>query len=219
MENVIKAFIDKIDEKSFPCVAAKDALNKDNIKILTAGHLGCPNDDEKILDFIYDFVETFREQEKGFHSEVILFPETEPISEEQFENLLFQRLKALRTLDARFFSYDPRVSDDPISPEFSYSLKEEAFFIIGLHPNSSRPARRFSTAAIVFNPHVQFEKLREDGNYHKMRKIVRSRDEALAGSVNPMLMDFGTHSEIFQYSGRERKMEEGCPFDIQPDKK
>ena len=214
MENVVDAFTEKILDKVFPCVAAKDALNKDNIKIMTAGHLGCPQDDERILDFIYDFTKKFRQREKGFHSAVILFPRTQQLSEEQFEALLFQRLKGLRTLDAKTFAYDTRVNEDPMSEDYSFSLMEEAFFIIGLHPNSSRSARQFSTTAIVFNPHIQFEDLRSNGRYQKMRKIVRKRDLEYSGSVNPMLTDFGTRSEIFQYSGRVHATDEKCPFDV-----
>jgi hypothetical protein len=215
MENVTEAFTEKILDKLFPCVAAKDALNKDNIKILTAGHLACPVDDENILNFIYDFTKMFRQSEKGFFSAIILFPMTEQLSEKQFEVLLFQRLKALRTLDAKAFVYDDRVNEDPMSEDFSFSLMEEAFFIIGLHPNSSRPGRQFPTPAIVFNPHIQFEDLRSNGRYQKMRTIIRKRDLEYSGSVNPMLTDFGTQSEIFQYSGRDYSTDEKCPFDIE----
>ena len=41
---------------------------------------------------------------------------------------------------------------------------------------------------------------------------VRERDKALAGSVNPMLADFGRGSEAAQYSGREVGPDWKCPF-------
>lgn len=214
MANVIDAFKGMIGDKAFPCAAAKDALNKGNIEVFTAGHLACPVDDEKILEFIYEFTQQFRNRENGFHSAVVLFPLTGPLDEQQFETLLFQRLKALRTLDAINFAYDTRVSDDPQSANFSFSLMQEAFYIIGLHPGSSRPARRFPVPAMVFNPHVQFEDLREKGLYDKMKNIIRKRDNAFSGSVNPMLTDFGDRSEIFQYSGRVHDNQDKCPFDI-----
>lgn len=214
MENVTETFKEMILNKAYPCVAAKDALNKGNIEILTAGHLACPHDDEKILDFIYSFTTKFRKREKGFHSAVVLFPLTHPLDEEQFETLLFQRLKALRTLDAKNFDYDQRVSEDPESENYSFSLMKEAFFIIGLHPGSSRTARQSSIPAIVFNPHVQFENLRELGNYGNMKAIIRKRDLESSGSVNPMLSDFNARSEIYQYSGRLHSLDEKCPFDL-----
>lgn len=212
MEDLINTFKEKILDKTFPCVAAKDALNKGNIKIFTAGHLACPNDDKKILEFIYNFITDFRKQEKGFHSALVIFPLTNSLIEECFENLLFQRLRALRILDAKNYVYDKRVSEDPMSEDFSFSLMEEAFFIIGLHPNSSRSARQFPATAIVFNPHVQFEDLRKYDRYQKMKTIIRKRDVEYSGSVNPMLTDFGTRSEVFQYSGRAYLPEEKCPF-------
>ncbi|NGM62823.1 YqcI/YcgG family protein [Sphingobacterium sp. SGG-5] len=212
MADVINAFKEMISDKTFPCVAAKDALNKDNIKFLSAGHIACPKDDERILEFIYNFTRQFRNREKGFHSAVVLFPFTEPLDEKQFEIFLFQRLKALRALDAKNFAHDKRVSEDPQSENFSFSLMQEAFFIIGLHPGSSRPARQFPAPAIVFNPHVQFEDLRKKGLYDKLKAIVRKRDMNFSGSVNTMLADFGDRSEIFQYSGRVYTTEEKCPF-------
>ena len=51
----------------------------------------------------------------------------------------------------------------------------------------SRPARRFAHPVIVFNPHDQFERLREQNRYGRMREAIMARDAKLAGSTNPML--------------------------------
>ena len=40
---------------------------------------------------------------------------------------------------------------------------------------------------MVFNLHDQFETLRAQGKYEGMREKIMVRDEALAGSRNPML--------------------------------
>ncbi len=64
----------------------------------------------------------------------------------------------------------------------------------------------------MFNSHLQFEKLRSDGRFDKMKEIIRNRDEALAGSINPMLSDHGEASEARQYSGRAVEPEWKCPF-------
>lgn len=88
------------------------------------------------------------------------------------------------------------------------------FFIIALHPGSSRPLRRFTYAALVFNPHMQFEELRETGKYNNMKYAVRKRDLAYSGSINPMLTDFGDASEIYQYSGRKYDNTWQCPLKI-----
>lgn len=107
---------------------------------------------------------------------------------------------------------DPRVSEDPDDPHFSLSFGGEAFFIVGLHPRVSRPARRFERPALVFNLHDQFEKLRAAGVYGKMRSTIVARDVALAGSANPMLARHGVVSEARQYSGRAVDDEWECPF-------
>ena len=97
---------------------------------------------------------------------------------------------------------------------FSFSLKEESFFIIALHPASSRPLRRFKYPVLIFNPHIQFEELRGSGKYDKMKYTVRKRDLAYSGSINPMLTDFGEASEVYQYSGREYDHSWQCPLKI-----
>src|SRR5690606_4758135 len=97
---------------------------------------------------------------------------------------------------------DPRVSHSPDDPHFSLSFGGEAFFVVGLHPAASRPARRFERPALVFNLHDQFEQLRAAGRYDQLRSAIIERDIALAGEPNPMLARHGTISEARQYSGR-----------------
>jgi FPC/CPF motif-containing protein YcgG len=94
------------------------------------------------------------------------------------------------------------VSSNPNSKNFSFSIMEEAFFILALHPDSPRLARRFPKPMIVFNPHQQFENLRSVGMYARVRDIIRKKDKLLQGFINPMLNDFGEKSEVFQYTGR-----------------
>ena len=65
---------------------------------------------------------------------------------------------------------------------------------------------------MIFNLHDQFETLRADGKYEGMREKIMLRDEALAGSRNPMLTRHGELSEARQYSGRVVDAEWRCPF-------
>jgi len=87
-----------------------------------------------------------------------------------------------------------------------------AWYVIGLHPGASRAARRFSSIALVFNPHSQFERLRSLGKYAQVRDLIRQRDVAANGSINPTLADHGQVSEARQYSGRVVAADWGCPF-------
>ena len=126
---------------------------------------------------------------------------------------MWQRIQSFADKDAWLGqAYDHRVSADPQDPHFSLSFGGEAFFVVGLHPNASRPARRFPQPTLVFNLHDQFEKLREEGRYERMREKILARDEALAGDTNPMLGRHGETSEAAQYSGRLVGADWQCPF-------
>jgi FPC/CPF motif-containing protein YcgG len=212
--NFIEEYLSFLEAKDFPCIAAKAAHEKHLIKCIVAGNMACPKDDKAILLFLYDFVDAYRSSHEMYNSAAIIFTGPQIMSEEMFDALLWQRLQALEILDAKNYTYDNRVEADPVSAKFSFSIKEEAFYIIGLHPESSRQARRFIHPTLVFNPHAQFEKLRASSKYDAMKSTVRKRDIAFSGSVNPMLQDFGDASEAFQYSGRKYDDRWECPLKI-----
>jgi FPC/CPF motif-containing protein YcgG len=143
------------------------------------------------------------------------------LDEIEFETLVWLQLNALHQQDAAQFDWDPNVSSDPADPHFSFSFGGQALYVIGMHANSSREARRFPWPALVFNPHEQFERLRADGKWKRMQESIRRRDLALQGTLNPMLSDFGQQSEARQYSGRAvedtwrppfQPVERKCPF-------
>ncbi len=54
---------------------------------------------------------------------------------------------------------------------------------------------------MIFNLHDQFEFLRAQGKYETMREKIMMRDEALAGSRNPMLARHGELSEARHIAG------------------
>ena len=205
-------YLSFINKKDFPCVAAKTALTFQQLKYQVVDHLACPKDDAAILAFLYDFVDTYRQSDKLYHSASIIFKGPTVPDEALFEELFWQRLQALSNLDAQRYGYDRRVVADPASPNFSFSLKEEAFFVVGLHPGSSRPARRFTYPTLVFNAHAQFEQIRTNGRYDSIRNTIRTRDVAYSGSINPMLQDYGDASEVYQYSGKAYDQTWKCPF-------
>lgn len=213
-QNFIEEYMSFLEAKDFPCIAAKAAHNRQLVKCMVAGNMACPNDDIGILLFLYDFINGYQNSNEFYHSAAIIFTGPQINSEEMFDALLWQRLQALEILDAENYKYDNRVEADPTSVNFSFSIKEEAFYIIGLHAASSRQARRFNHPTLVFNPHAQFEQLRASSKYEAMKITVRKRDIAFSGSVNPMLQDFGESSEVFQYSGRKYDDSWKCPLKI-----
>jgi hypothetical protein len=154
-----------------------------------------------------------------YRSFAAVFEQPTDLDEPGFEAALWDRVQSLSDKDVwRGQTYDPRVSADPGNPHFSLSFGGEAFFIVGLHPNANRPARRFSRPALVFNLHDQFERLRKENKYEGMREKILSRDEDLAGSRNPMLARHGDASEARQYSGRIVTKEWRAPFTYQGEK-
>ncbi len=126
--------------------------------------------------------------------------------------MLWQQLQQLHDEDRHYHTWDPSVSGDPHAADFSFSFAGRAFFVVGLHPGSSRWARRFAWPVLVFNAHEQFEQLRAQGRFEKLQALIREREWALQGSLNPNLQDFGHGSEARQYAGRAVGGDWRCPF-------
>ena len=209
---IIEAYKAFIRNKVFPCVAARSAYASKHIKCMVADNMACPKDDLAILRFLYQFIDYYRQAASKFYSAAIIFRGPKDCTDFEFDRLLWQRLQAIADLDSENYDYDPRVNSDPASVHFSFSLKREAFFILGLQPQAKRLSRQFTYPTLVFNPHQEFEKLRANNHYEPMKEIVRKRDLAYSGSINPMLKDFGEASEAAQYSGRYYGTQWQCPF-------
>ena len=208
-----RRFIHNVESPSFPCVGAKSALGRGQMDILVARDLRSAWDDLRILPALATTVGKYRADRAIFRTMVVVFEGPDDLSEADFEQHLWARAQSLSDKDAWVgYRPDPTVSADPEDPHFSLSFAGEAFFVVGLHPNASRPARRFEAPAMVFNLHNQFEVLREQQRYEKLRSSILQRDLALAGSINPMLARHGETSEARQYSGRAVEADWKCPF-------
>ena len=206
----LSAFIAAPD---FPCVGAKAAAAQGSLAVLACDRIDSSWDDLRIHDALLDWAHAYRAAPGLFRSFAVVFADSSGLSERDFEQALWRRVQSLSDKDVwRGQPYDARVSPDPADPHFSLSFGGEAFFVIGLHPNASRPARRFARPAMIFNLHDQFEQLRAAGKYEGMREKILVRDEAFAGSRNPMLARHGEASEARQYSGRAVDAGWRCPF-------
>lgn len=202
-----------VRDAAFPCVGAKSALAKGQIRMVVGRDMRSAWDDLRIYPNLLDLAWTYAREPTLFHSLAVIFEEDSGLDEEAFERCLWERLESLTQKDDWHGQpADPRVSAIPGDPHFSLSFGGEAFFVVGLHPRASRPARRFERPALIFNLHDQFEQLRASGVYDKMRSTIIARDIALAGDANPMLAKHGTVSEARQYSGRAVDADWVCPF-------
>lgn len=206
-----RSFIKFIEKSDYPCVGAKAAHARHSIEYSVAWNIESPGDDAAIAKQLQQFASQ-ASPDALFVSLVVGFVESRRMSEVDFEKALWRRLQSLHDLDRTNFAWDPRVSNDPQSPDFSMSIGGKGFYVIGVHPNASRMARRFECAALVFNLHSQFEQLRADGRYVPLTKAIARRDIALSGAKNLMLAKHGESSEARQYSGRELRSDWRCPF-------
>jgi FPC/CPF motif-containing protein YcgG len=205
---LIEDFCSFVAARSFPCVGAKSALNRERLEFEVCDRLGSSDSAEVLRDGLAHF--SARHPDPGLDpiSFVAIFRE-QVASEDEFHKRLWMQLQAVHDLDIEEHPWAPDVSNDPDSTDFSFSVASRAFFVVGLHPRSSRLARRAPRPTLVFNFHGQFEALRASGRYQKLQVAIRERDVALQGDINPVLARFGEASEALQYSGRASG---GCPF-------
>ncbi|MBB4660321.1 guanitoxin biosynthesis heme-dependent pre-guanitoxin N-hydroxylase GntA [Parvularcula dongshanensis] len=208
----VGAFGTFIRDRDFPCVGAKSALGKGQLTHVVLEDMRSGAEDRRLLRAFYAFVKRYREDRTLFTSFAVSWQGPTGLSERDFERLLWERLQALHELDRAEHDWDGRVESDPDSPHFSFSLGEEAFFVVGLHDGASRLARRFSYPTLVFNLHDQFEMLREAGRYQRLHDKIMARDEALQGEPNPMIAEHGEAPPARQYAGRRVSEDWSCPF-------
>ncbi|EJL33525.1 guanitoxin biosynthesis heme-dependent pre-guanitoxin N-hydroxylase GntA [Novosphingobium sp. AP12] len=202
-----------VRDPEFPCLGAKSALATGSLKVVAARDLTSAWNDVVIHRELLRWSQDYQDDPKGLRSLAVVFEGPQDLTERQFEHAMWERIQSFSDKDAWLgLPYDGAVSADPEDPHFSLSFGGSAFFVVGLPPNASRPARRFPRPVMVFNLHEQFEKLRAEGRYERMRERILHRDFAMAGSLNPMLERHGEASEARQYSGRAVEPGWGCPF-------
>lgn len=207
-DNAMRAFL---LSDGFSCVAGKAA-------VLTGGYRfahyrgGAAEEIDGLTRDLAAFVAERKGMPARYASFVATFEETGIADERCFEAWLWATLQRLAELDAAHHRWDPSLSSDPGAHDFGFSFAGKGFFVVGLHPRSSRLSRRFFLPTLVFNAHSQFEQARLSGRFTQIQRSVRRRELALQGSINPELREFGTASEARQYAGRQ--LEDGwtCPF-------
>jgi len=216
----------------FPCLGAKAASNSDSQTLRVFEDLGAANSTNELAVALSDFTRlvgrdsvepqvatsnpggSTESRPTEYASFIAIFERPRETSELEFEDLLWRQLRLLHDHHTAGDDWGPAVSADPADPHFSFSFGGQALYVIGMHANSSREARRFPWPTLVFNPHEQFERLRADGKWKRMQETIRQRDLELQGTINPMLSDFGERSEARQYSGRAVEENWRAPFPV-----
>ena len=140
-----------IAQADFPCVGAKAAMARGTLEILGARDIASAWDDLRIHDCLRRFAERYRAEPQLFRSLAVVFAGPDTLDEAAFERAVWSRIQSLSDKDVWLGQdWDERVSADPDDPHFSLSFGGEAFFVVGLHPKASRPARRFPRPAMIF---------------------------------------------------------------------
>jgi uncharacterized protein len=201
-----------VNEASFPCLAGKGAVHRGDHTLRVYDVLGSRAAAVELARDLARFVDESPADGAGLRAFIAVFRGPIPVDETTFEQRLWRQLQHLHAHDEPDQGWDPSVTDDPADPRFSFSFAGRALFVVGMHPRSSRLSRRFRWPTLVFNPRTQFERLRAEGKFERLRAVVRERDIALQGTLNPNLADFGEQSEARQYSGRATEPDWRCPF-------
>ena len=198
----------------YSCVGAKAAFNSGSYRLGAYGDL---TDSGALAGLARDLWTFTQEQTRlggDFTTFAASFSGPAVTTEEEFERHLWNILQTLYDVDRLYNPADEKVAEDPESGDFGFSFAGRGFFVIGLHPASSRLARRFAWPTLIFNAHFQFGRLKADGRYQKMQTAIRARETAWQGTLNPNLSDFGERSEARQYSGRAVEEDWQCPFHV-----
>lgn len=213
---VVAAVAEMVAHPEYPCLGARSVFRRDAVTAVVLDDLG-DTAPRGSLDELGDELRRFLadvDRDGDLVSFVACFRSPLPPDERSFELLLWQALQHLHDHDDQ--PWAPDVAADPDNPHFAFSVAGTAFFVVGLHPNASRVARRAPVPTLVFNLHHQFEALRADGRFERMRDTIRRRDTDLQGHPNPMAVDHGTSSEARQYSGRAVPDDWSPPFRADP---
>lgn len=209
---VFDKFLGFVESDSFSCIGAKTASY-----LKTLIHRDCSFGNKVTFEDAYGFIRQFADIRESLSKTnatfVLTFSDLLIQSEAEFEAFVWDSLSRLHRLDVHAgYGWSDECSSDPDSPDFGFSLFGEPFFIVGLHPHSSRISRQAPFPALVFNAHRQFRHLKVEGAFQKMQKEIRRRDIKIQGVLNPNLSDFGEQSEARQYAGNATQHVWICPF-------
>lgn len=201
---------------AFPCLGGSGAVHRSEYRFGLYGELGSSEAAQRCSADLAAYL-TERPSE---HYPVTVFVASfrEPIisSELAFETALWRHLCGLQHLDPP--ERDGRAPGCPFGgssggaadPDPGFFFQDREFFVVGLHPASSRWARRFGWPTLVFNALTHSDELKRLGKYDHMQEKILARDRGLQGSDNPSL----PFPQVSQFSGRAVDSTWKCPVHL-----
>jgi FPC/CPF motif-containing protein YcgG len=200
-----------LKEKSYPCIAAIKSMQQKEFLSGYYGKFGTAENWTALRNDLRYFIRQQAVNNSSYLTFWALFETENYLSEDDFEAGMWNELSHLSSEEDKKEDWG-NWPMDPEHPGFSLCIDGERFFVVGLHPHSSRMARRFPRPALVFNLSRQFENLKQAGQFAPMKEAVRKRDIKLQGRANPMVVEHDDHWESIQYSGKENSKSWQCPF-------
>jgi FPC/CPF motif-containing protein YcgG len=199
-------FREHIMSKYFPYLNAKIVFQRNTFYFGFYDILASKHTTMLLWHHLMDFINRqsdFWTNNQIFTRYVACFRTLRDIDEIVFERLLWKQLQLIHAEDVQNgIKWAENDSDNPTDSNFIFSIGGRAFFIVGLHPNSSRKARRFQTPTITFNSLDQFTNLRQLKMFNEVKQVIRNNDLLQNKSINPNLIINHQKSDAFEYSGK-----------------
>ena len=205
-------------QKNYPCIAAIKSVNADEFLIGHYEDFGSGKNWRDLRKDLENFIQAQEKTNSTYLTFWAIYSGKNQFTEQEFENRLWNELSHLSSSEQREKDWANVKTSDPQDPGFCLSLNGKAFFVVGLHPQSSRLGRKFSSPALVFNVIEQFENLERQGQYEPMKTLNRKRDILFQGDVNPMVEKHGDKWESIQFSGQTNPDSWKCPFHFMSEK-
>jgi FPC/CPF motif-containing protein YcgG len=207
---------DHLLRPNYPCIAAVSSFLKGDFLLREYKNFGAGECAASFAEDLLHFKSEQKRLNSDYYSFWAAFPDSTTTSESQFEELLWNELSALHHYEynknGTLPKADPKFSSRPSDKNFCFSLGGSAFFVVGMHPLSSRKARDFPYPVLVFNLYDQFQKLISLGTFDSMVQVNRKREMLFEGSLNPMVIKYAQDYETIQFSGKYNHDEWKCPF-------
>ena len=216
LQKQLKDIKDHLLRPNYPCVAAVQSFLKGDFLLRSYPRFGSGECASTLAEDLLHFKREQKRLNSDYYSLWAVFPESKADSEAEFEESLWHELSAMHTYEYKKHNGhppgDPKFSTNPLDKNFCFSLDGSAFFVVGMHPQSSRKARQFPYPALVFNLYEQFQKLMDKGTFDPMVQANRAREKVFDGTLNPMVMKYTQDNEAIQFSGKNNNDEWVCPF-------
>ncbi|WP_413586992.1 guanitoxin biosynthesis heme-dependent pre-guanitoxin N-hydroxylase GntA [Bdellovibrio sp. HCB274] len=201
-----------VSKKNYPCIAALKTLSTGQYHTGVYGTLGSGEHAERLARNLISFRDEQKKTGSLELSYFAVFPDLNEMDEVDFEQRLWRELSFLSQVSSVDQTWDPAFSDNPADKNFCFSLAGSAFFVVGLHANSSRLSRRIKYPTLVFNVYEQFKELDRRNRYQPMIQANRKRDILFQGDVNSMSEKYNDSWESIQFSGKNNPESWVCPF-------